>query len=130
MRMMRIGIAWLLIVGLGTPAFAGDLRESAARAAKSEAQSQPGSMPKVYLWTGTALFVGGMAVGLYGFLNNKNGSFPEFGEAEATNKPLGTAGLVAAFAGGTVLFLGTRKAQSPSVTFRPGGVTVAKTVRW
>ena len=45
------------------------------------------------------MFVGGMAVGLYAFLNNKNGEFPEFGEAEATNKPLGTAGLVTAFAG-------------------------------
>lgn len=131
MKAIRIGIVWLLIGGLSTPALAGDLRESMARAATEEAQSQGGSIPKAYLWTGTALFVGGMTVGLYAFLNNKNGKFPEFGEAEATNKPLGSAGLAAAFVGGTVLFLGSRRAgQSPAVTFRPGGVTVAKTVRW
>ena len=135
MRAIRIGIVWLLIGGLSTPALADDLRASATRAAEraaeQAAQSPKTTMPKAYLWTGSALFVGGMAVGLYGFLNNENGSLPEFGEAEATDKTLGTAGLVAAFAGGTVLFLGSRRAgQSPSLKFGPHGVTVAKTVRW
>lgn len=128
---MRIAIAWLLILGLSTPAFAGDLRESIAKAAGEQTPSQRGSMPKGYLWTGTTLFVTGMAVGLYGFLNNKNGEFPEFGEADSTNRALGTAGLVTAFVGGTVLFLGERRARSsPSVTFAPGRMTVAKTVKW
>jgi hypothetical protein len=135
MRAFRIGIVWWLIVGLSTPAFADDLRESATKAAvhaaEQAAQAPAGPMPKTYLWTGTALFVGGMAAGLYGFLNNENGSFPEFGEAEATDKTLGTVGLVTAFAGGTVLFLGSRRAsRSPSLKFGPGRVTVAKTVRW
>lgn len=131
MRVLRTGVASLLIAALSTPAFAGDLRESIARAADEQTPSAGGSMPKGYLWAGTALFVGGMAAGLYGFLNNKNGEFPEFGEANSTNRTLGTAGLVTAFVGGTVLFLGSRRAnRAPAVTFGPGGVTVAKTVTW
>ncbi len=126
---MRLAVAWLLIFVLGTPAFAGDLRESITKAATEQTTEKRGPIPKAYLWTGSALFVGGMAVGLYGFLNNKNGEFPEFGEANSTNRALGTAGLVTAFVGGTVLFLGARRA-SPSVTFAPGRMTVAKTVKW
>lgn len=131
MKPMRIGIAWLLIAGISTPAFAGDLRESAAKAATEQTSAARGSIPKGYLWTGTTLFVGGMAVGLYGFLNNKNGEFPEFGEADSTNRALGTAGLVTAFLGGTVLYLGERRAgRLPSVSVGPGRLSVAKTVRW
>ena len=47
-----------------------------------------------------------MAVGLYAFINNQNGSYAEFGEADAVNKKLGAAGLAAAFAGGALMFLG------------------------
>jgi hypothetical protein len=153
MSMLRTALVWLLIVGLSTPAVAGSsldtgsereakapntdtlapadsLRASAARAAERAAQASGSSMPKPYLWVGTGLFVGGMAAGLYGVLNNKNGSFPEFGEAESTNTTLGTVGLITAFAGGTVLFLGTRRASSPSVTFGPGAVTVSKKMSW
>lgn len=155
MRIWRVVITWMLMVALSSPALARDLRdrpgdeaaatrmnaapsvhtgalrESIARVAEQAAQSEGGPIPRGYLWAGTALFVGGMAAGLYGFLNNQNGSFPEFGEAEATDKKLGAAGLAAAFAGGTILFLGSRRAsRSPSVTFRPGRVTVSKQVTW
>lgn len=129
MRSVRICVVSLLIFGLSTSAFAGDLRESIAKATDEQAPSQRRAIPKAYLWTGTTLFVGGMAAGLYGYLNNKNGEFPEFGEANSTNRTLGTAGLVTAFIGGTVLFLGERRG-SPSVTFAPGKMTVAKTVKW
>ena len=64
----------------------------------------------VMKWTGLGLFVGGMSVGLYAFIHNKNGSYAEFGEADAVNKKLGAASLAAAFAGGALLFAGTRKA--------------------
>jgi hypothetical protein len=131
MRCIRIAIAWLLIVGFSASATAGDLRESIAKAGTEQTPSAGGRIPKGYLWTGTTLFVGGMAVGLYGFLNNKNGSFPEFGEANSTNRGLGTAGLVTAFVGGTVLFLGARRANaSPSITVAPGKMSVTKTVKW
>ncbi len=157
MRLLRTGMAWLLIVGLSAPAFArdvapkpdgtvsstdtsarplartGDLRASIAKAvdAAEQASSDAQSISKGYLWAGTALFVGGMTVGLYAFLNNRNGEFPEFGEATATNKPLGAAGLITAFVGGTVLFLGVRRARrAPSLTFGPHGLTVSKQITW
>ena len=132
MRTLRIIVAWFVIAGLSTSAFAGDLQTSIARAAQQQAQSggsQP--IPRTYLWTGSALFVGGMTVGIYAFLHNRNGAIPTFDEATATNKPLGAAGLGMAFVGGTVLFLGARHArQAPTLTFGPGKATVSKQVSW
>jgi hypothetical protein len=108
MRIIRIALAWLLVLSMSTPALADGLRDSIAKAAEEQAQTaaRRAPMPKPYLWAGTSLFVGGMGVALYGYLNNQNGEFPEFGEATSTNKGLGTAGLVTAFIGGTILFLG------------------------
>lgn len=144
MRILRVAIAWLLIAGFSMPAVAGErveetrkastvgLRANIAKVVEQAGQAERGQpISRGYLWTGMALFVGGLTVGLYGFLNNQNGSFPEFGEAEATDKKLGAAGLAAAFAGGTILFLGSRRAaQSPSVTFGPGRIAVSKQVGW
>ena len=132
MRILRVTVTWLVVIGVSTSAFAGDLQASVARAiAQQQAQPASGPISKGYLWLGTGLFVGGMTVGLYGFLNNRNGDFPEFGEATATNKYVGAAGLAAAFVGGTVLFLGTRQSRrSPAVTFGPGRVTVSKRLSW
>jgi hypothetical protein len=131
MRPMRIAIAWLIITSLSTSAFAGDLRSSVERAAQEQSPSTDRSIPKGYLWAGSGLFVGGMTVGIYAFLHNRNGSYPGLDEAGATNKPLGAAGLGLAFAGGTILFLGQRKAgRSASLTFGPGKVTLAKQVSW
>jgi hypothetical protein len=130
-KLLRAFTVWLLIAGMSAPALAGDLRESAAKAAEQAAAAQSQGRSKALMWTGASLFVGGMAVGLYAFLNNKNGEFPEFGEAEATNKPLGSTGLVAAFAGGTLLFLGSRRSsRGPAVTFEPRRITVAKAITW
>ena len=122
------------ILGVSTSTFAGDLVESVARAVEQQAQAdlaQP-SMPKAYLWSGTALFVGGMALGLNGFLNNRNGKFPGPGEAESTNVRMGAAGLAAAFGGGVLLFLGKQTAggRMPSVTVEKGRVTASHQVRW
>src|SRR5919108_1337178 len=117
MRIIRIALAWLLILAVSTPAIAGDLRDSIAKAADEQTQTaaRRGPMPKPYLWAGTSLFVGGMAVGLYGYLNNKNGEFPEFGEATSTNKSLGMAGLLTAVfrGGGPFLFWGGGGAGRP-----------------
>ena len=137
MKILNIAIVSLLVLGLSTSALAGDLRAAIGNAAQQQASqqqttpNQSGPMPKSYLWLGTGLFVGGMAVGLNGFLNNKNGTFPEFGEATSTNVKMGAAGLSVAFVGGTLLFLGRRDARrSPSVTFGPGRVTLSKRVSW
>jgi hypothetical protein len=131
MRTLRTVVAWLVISGVSTSAFAGDLAASVARAARQEAQSSDKPMPKGYLWGGTALFVGGMTVGIYAFLHNRNGQYPGLNEATATNKPLGAAGLATAFVGGTILFLGERKSkQAASVTIGPGRMAVSKQVTW
>ena len=132
MRVLRVTVTWLVVIGVSTSAFGGDLQTSIARAvAEQQAPSASRPIPKGYLWLGTGLFVGGMTVGLYGFLNNRNGDFPEFGEATATNKYVGAAGLTTAFGGGVLLFLGKqRAARAPSVTFGPSRVTVSQRVTW
>jgi len=120
-----------VIIGLSTSAFAGDLRSSTAKAADEQAQTVDKPMPKGYLLAGSALFVGGMTVGVYAFLHNRNGKFPGFEECCATNKPLGAAGLGMAFAGGTILFLGERQARkSATVTVAPGRATLTKRITW
>ena len=121
----------MVIAGMSTSAFAGDVRSSAEKAAKDQAQSSDKPMPKAYLWAGSALFVGGMTVGIYAFLHNRNGDIPRFDEATATNKPLGAAGLGLAFVGGTILFLGERQTRrSPTLTVAPGRVSVNKQLTW
>ena len=132
MRILRIAVVAYLVVGLSVPAAAGDLRASIAKVVEQQAQQpQRGEMPKAYLWPGAALFVGGMALAINGFLNNSNGDFPTFGEASATNVKMGAAGLAAAFTGGTLLFLGKRSAnRSPSVTIGAGRLTVSQQVGW
>ena len=72
-----------------------------------------------------------MTVALYGFIDDKNGSYAEFGEARSSNKGLGAAGIGAAFAGGTLMFVGARRAKfAPSIQAGPRGVTVSKQVSW
>ena len=131
MRVLRIGVTSLLVVGLSTSAFAGDLQASIAKAARQQAQTGHGPMPKGYVWAGGALFAGGIGAAFYGFLHNQHTGYPTYGEATATNVQLGSAGIVAATVGGTLLFLGQRKARSsPSLTFGPDRVTVSKQLSW
>lgn len=133
MRVLRTGTVALVLIGLTTSAFAGDLQQSIARAAQQPPpqQTTPSKgKSKALIWTGAALFVGGMTFGLYSFINNTNGGFSEFGEANAVNKKAGTAGLVTAFGGGVLMFLGSRHSSSPSVTVGPGQFKVSKQVSW
>src|SRR5437879_2562514 len=107
MRAWRTGMVALLVIGLSTSAFASDLGTSIAGAVEQQAQNAPPARrSQTLIWTGSAMFVGGMVVGLYGFVKNENGEFSQFGEADATNPKLGTAGLITAFAGGVLMFLG------------------------
>jgi len=136
MRTLRTVVVALLVTGVSTSALAGDLRVSLAQAGQQppreggqSAESKP--IPKAYLWTGTGMFVGGMAVGLYAFIHNKNGQFPGQDEYYATNRALGAAGLLTAFGGGAVLLIGKRHAnRSPMITFGPAGVKVSKNITW
>ena len=136
MSILRTSVVALLVIGLAAPAAAGDLASSIANAANAAAQQPEERAPqkgysKPLVWGGSALFVGGMAVGLFAFINNQNGSYSDFGEANAVNKKLGAAGLATAFAGGVLIFLGSHRAKaSPSITVGAGQVKVSKQVSW
>src|SRR5436309_1033363 len=127
MKAVRTFLVALLVVGLATSSFAGDLQDSIARAVQQQQQQEertPRGTSKPMVWTGTAMFVGGMTVGLFAFINNKNGTFAEFGEANAVNKKLGAAALSTAFAGGALIFIGSHRGtqRSPEVTIGAGQV--------
>ena len=136
MKTLRTAMVALLVFAFGTSAFAGDLQESIAKAAaqqqRQEERAPAKGANKPLVYTGAALFIGGMAVGLYSFINNQNGTYSEFGEANAVNKPLGAAGLITAFAGGTLMFVASHRAKSnaPSVTIGAGRVKVLKQLSW
>ena len=132
MRALRMGIVALIVIGLATSAFAGDLQQSVANAAAQQQQERAPSKgtSKALVWAGAALFVGGMTLGLYSFINNKNGDFAEFGEANAVNKKVGAAGLATAFGGGVLIFAGSHRSKSPSVTVGISRVSVSKQVSW
>jgi hypothetical protein len=138
---MKFAITLVLITGLALPAHAQDLRKRASDAAQSESEdaarpqtltAKPGK--NATFWAGTAMFVGGLGVGLYGFINDKNGKFAEFGEASSENKHLGAAGLGIAFGGGALMFVGMHQSRvakaAPSITVGPHAVAVSKRVSW
>jgi hypothetical protein len=132
---LRTAIVALLVSSLCTPVAAGDLGQAAAAAVRDQAAPQvepaAGGGGRTATWLGTGLFVTGMTVGLVAFISNKNGKYTEQGEANAVNKKLGAAGVGAAFAGGVLLFLGTRKStRSSSLTIGPDRVTFAKHLSW
>ncbi len=134
MRIQRTLLTMSLVFALATPAVAGDLRAEAARTPPPQAAEAVSgkSKPSPATWAGVGLFAGGMAVGLYSFINNKNGSYAEFGEANAVNKQLGAASIGAAFAGGVLHLRRHAEGASSRRTSRPacGAVTVSKQLSW
>jgi hypothetical protein len=123
MTITRILVACVLAVGLARPAVA-------------QTQAPPAPDMKVpsgkaLIYSGAAVFAGGMGMALYGFIRAGNGEFTRFGEATSRNKPLGAAGIAAAFAGGTMMFLGSRAQRyTPSLTVSREGLAVEKTITW
>jgi hypothetical protein len=140
MRLFRIGVAWLLVLGLSTAGFAGDIRDSVANATFDQAQrtqEQGVKIPSGYLWPGVAMFAGGMGMALYGFLHTSDGQYvavPPAGQggvSTSSNTALGASGLAVAAAGGALLFVGAKKGKSaPSIAVGPKGVSVVKRVVW
>ena len=142
MKMPNIVIVSSLIVAMSAPAWAGDLHTAAAnggmpvsasraseQATQEQNQSRP--MPKGYLYVGSGLFVAGLTIALVGFIDNRNGAFPQFGEATSTNVKMGAAGLATAFGGGAILFLGKRQAnRSLALNVGPRGVSVSRRLSW
>jgi hypothetical protein len=136
MRIARTGLVAALIVGLASSSFAGDLRQSVASAAAQQQTPQTSTSrgSKAMTWAGGALFAGGMVVGLFSFMNSKNGEFTEFGEhgeGNSTNKQLGATGISLAFVGGLMMYAGTHRAsRSPSIVVHRRGVRVVKQFEW
>ncbi|MBI3491330.1 MAG: hypothetical protein HY047_06055 [Acidobacteria bacterium] len=131
MKLFRISVAWLLVLGLSTTAFAGDLLESIARATQQQAQTQPQKIDKAYLWPGAALFVAGMSMAVYGFLHTSGGDFVSGEVSKESMTGLGGAGLGIAGLGGAILYLGSQHARTaPAITIRPGRATLTKQIVW
>jgi hypothetical protein len=133
MRVVRILIAWVLVVGLSAPALAGDLLSSVAKAAADQQQerAQKPSIEKKYAVLGGGLFVAGMALATYGFLHTKGGEFVAGEVSKESKTQLGGAGLAIAGAGGAVLYLGVQKSKrSASVTVGNGRIALSKRVSW
>ena len=132
MRVARPLIASLIVLGLSTASFAGDLQDSIARAAQQQAQSS--SSPKIgkgYVVPGAALFVAGMSMAVYGFLHTSGGEFVSGSVSKESKTGLGAAGLAIAGAGGAILFLGSQHAKrAPSVSVGPNRFAVNKHVTW
>jgi hypothetical protein len=135
MKLLRLTLVSLVIVGLSTPSFAGDLHESIARAAQTQPQGEesrpPVKMDKAYLVSGASLFVVGMSMAVYGFLHTTGGEFVSGSVSTESNTALGGAGLAVAGAGGAILYLGVHKAKkAPSLTFDPKGFKISKQLTW
>jgi hypothetical protein len=134
MRIIRTTLVAALTLCVAGTALAGDLKDSADKAAATEAQTETArtnGKARVETIGGLAVFAAGMTTGLYAFINNQNGKFSEFGEAASTNKKLGAAGISLAFAGGMMMFLGTHASkQLPTLTVGKGTVGVAKQITW
>ena len=132
MRVLRVFVAWSLISGLSaSSALAGDLATSITKAAEQAAQARPPRIDNKYLVPGSALFVGGMALAVYGFLHTKGGDFVSGEVSKESKTELGGAGLALAGLGGAVLYLGSRHAKpAPSITVGAGRIAVSKHVSW
>lgn len=131
MRVWRAVVVTAAILGLSTAAFAGDLQQSADKAAQEQARAKPKHMEKAYLVPGVTLFAVGMSMALYGFLHTGGGDFVSGQVTKESNTTLGAAGLAVAAGGGAVLFIGSERARlSASVTVGAGRVTVAKRLSW
>jgi hypothetical protein len=110
MRIIRIAIVATLALCVAGTAVAGDLKDSAEKAASADQTDGPRHTGGARVET-----IGGLAI---------------FATA-ATNKKLGAAGISLAFGGGLMMFLGTHASrQLPTVTVGKGTVGVSKHVTW
>lgn len=131
MKLARPLVASVLIFGMSTSGFAGDLHDSIAKAAHEQAQTPPPTIDKAYLIPGAALFVAGMGMTFYGWLRTSGGEFVGSGVSKESKTELGGAGLAVAGVGGTILFLGWRHAKrAPSISVGPGRFEVSKRIAW
>jgi hypothetical protein len=133
MKSSRPLLILVLVLGLAAPTFAqSESQTQAPPQPMSPPQSVPTSSSKGLVYGGGAVFAAGMATALYSFVRAGNGEYATFGEATARNKKLGAAGIATAFAGGTMMFLGSRaRRYAPSaVALGPTEVSASKSISW
>jgi hypothetical protein len=135
-RIIRIALVAVLMASVSAPALAQQEQGGPVEAQVGGVQSRmpPMTTPtsaKALKWTGTGLFVAGMGVAVFGFVNNQNGEFPEFGEATASNKKLGAAGITAAFAGGALMAISQRISRhAPDMKVGVKSFEITKRMSW
>jgi hypothetical protein len=132
MNVLRTALVSMLVLGLSTSAFAGDLAASIARAAEEQAQQQPvgnggtGAMKKL----GAAIFAGGLAVMLYGFLASQEFGTEDVEKLARGRTGIGIAGAGVAAAGGALMIAADRRGGATALRVGGGGVTLAQRVTW
>lgn len=138
--MFKTVTALVLAVLLPGSASAGPIREAAEKAARELAREtrQVDDGKGKRFWTGVALLVGGGAMTALGSFelgddemgpdDGEDFNDSDDGEDSDTNKPLIGAGIAAAALGSWLVFTGRH--YSPSVSIRPGKVTVRHTLRF
>lgn len=138
-RIVALGVA----LALPAAASAGPLKESAEKAGRELARTQPDAetRSRSRFWTGVALIAGGGALAALGSVElGDDETGPDDGEdLDASddgedsdgwgNKALIGGGIAAATVGGVLLITG-RKKSGPVVSMRPGSITVRHTVRF
>src|SRR5690349_10531644 len=132
MKLRRIVSALAVVAMFASAAGAGELADAIARAADEQPATSlkptTTSSKGALMWAGAGVFAGGMATALFGFIRVNNGEFSQFGEATSRNKPLGAAGIAAAFAGGTMMFMASHRGltHAPAVSITAKNITVSK----
>jgi hypothetical protein len=135
MKRARAFIVGLTILAVTSPAYAGDLRDSAARAARQQAQTQPAvsrGTGNPLVWPGAGLVAAGMGMTLWGLLYTSDGKYVTTSDVSKTSSPkMVGAGMALVGAGGALLFWGSQRSKHmPSVMVGAQSVGVAKVLSW
>ena len=135
MMRARAFIVGLSILALTSSAYAGDLRESAVKAARQQAGTPSGvsgGRGNPLLLPGAGLVAVGMGLTLWGLLHTSDGKYVTPIDVSKTSSPkMVGAGLALVGGGGALLFWGSQRSKHlPTLTVGAQSVGVAKILSW